>query len=246
MAKNTRYPILCIIFFMGFNLLFCYQGYGQQDIYWEKKYNPADKSFLKYSGIGVSFGVKSLVFNSNIDQLNDYHAIQEGGKASLVLGNDFDQISINAAGWYYASNQSQKTIDLFEFGITNHLYFLRAFGIKPLGIAPYVISGVSRQRYKFYGAYVDEEGRGDEGDRKGAEPYLGKLKSMSLSLGLGVEYQLQSELEFIHFFAEATGDLSFMSSVDGAAFTDTKTGRLYSFNLGVRFGLKKTNFRYLR
>ncbi|MBL3658302.1 hypothetical protein [Fulvivirga sediminis] len=244
MAKNTRFPILCIIFFMGLNLLCCSQGYGQQDIYWEKKFNPADRSFLKYRGIGVSFGVKSITFDSKIDQLHSYQTMQEGGKGSLVIGNDFDQISFNVAGWYYSS--SQKTIDLFEFGITNHLYFLRAFGIKPQGIAPYVISGVRRQRYKFYGAYVDEDDRGDKGQQRGPESYLGGMQSTSLSLGLGVEYQLQSELEFIHFFAEAAGDLSFMSSVDGKAFIGTKTGHLYSFNLGVRFGLKKTNFRYLR
>ena len=219
---------------------------AQQDIYWDVKEDIGTQSLLKYKGIGFSFGVRSLDITSNIKELHNYEAFEEGGDISFMFGNDFDQITVNMLGLYYSNAQTSRTINLNSFGVTNNLYFLRAFGVKPTGFSPYVSTGIALRYYKFYGHYIDESQRSSRKQAKGQEPYLGTVKVTDLSLGLGMEFQLQSELEFIHFYAEGDSNLGLMATTRDEAFKGTNIRNLYSIRVGVRFGRKKSNFKILR
>jgi hypothetical protein len=69
------------------------------------------------------------------------------------------------------------------------------------------------------------------------EPYLGRLTQINATIGLGIEYQLPLQYDFVHLFAEAKYSTPLQSKADKRAFDQTSILNFTSLSVGVGFGL---------
>lgn len=189
---------------------------------------------FKYRGIEAAFGAKTFKITSDIPEVSNLSVVQEGGSAGFIFGNDYSHVGLRVLGLYYSGQK--RTIDMMEFELNSNVYLLQAFNVQNTPFEVYAITGVSNQHVKFFGHYINEEQRQGTVTKKGAEPYLGKIVNVNLNLGVGVEYRLWSDFDFLHFFAEAKTTFSMSTDHDVQAFENTSLADSYALNIGVRFG----------
>ncbi|HEY0743935.1 MAG TPA: hypothetical protein VGD40_20860 [Chryseosolibacter sp.] len=189
-----------------------------------------------YKGVKVSFGVHALALNSNIQQLSGLPAKFNGGSFGIIKGNKFVRAGLTAAGFFYSSDNVPRTIDLVYSDATVNFYPL-AFFKKDFRLQPYLGSGLALSRLKFYGHYLPQE-PSKPINYSAPEPYIGKQRTLSAMLQLGLEYRFP-DYEFLTVFTECTMQRPITSSAD-AMFGKTSMHNAASFQVGVAFGsLKK-------
>jgi len=191
---------------------------------------------FKYMGFEGTFGARSFKINSSITQLNQMAVLGQGGTLGLVFGNDILRTKVRAAGFYYSSSSTPRTIDLFESEALLNFYPLEYFRRYENALDIYLIGGVGIDNIKFYGHYLSEDTQ-KVNYSTNDEPYLGKLSQINLTGGLGLEYQLTINDDFVHLFAEAKYGRALHSSADRVAFENTSIKDFSSINIGVSFGI---------
>ena len=142
---------------------------------------------IKYMGFQASFGVRSFVVNSNIEEINQMQAGHEGGTLGVVFGNEAVMARIGLAGIFYANANTPRTQHLFETSISTNLYPL-AMGrnARQTGLHPYMTAGFSMDNVKFFGTYLDTKNT-----KTAYEPYLGKISQINVQGGVGLEYRIK-------------------------------------------------------
>jgi hypothetical protein len=192
---------------------------------------------FKYMGFEGSFGVRSFKISSSIPQLNQMSVIQGGGSLGLTFGNELLRAKIRAAGFYYSESSVPRTVDLFESETIINFYPLQYIRQNKHALDIYLLAGVSMDNIKFYGHYLTVD-KTKINYSTNSEPYLGKVSQINASAGIGLEYQIPFEYDFVHLFGEAKYGVP-MSATTSDPFKNTSIKNFSSINLGVSFGLSR-------
>lgn len=188
---------------------------------------------IKYLGLEGSFGSRSFSVRSNIKEINNMQTCQEGGSLGVAFGNELLKTRIKVAGYYYSNANTPRTQELFEVAASTNVYPLQWLG-RNSKLQPYITGGLSLDRIKFFGTYLD-----DRTFNRPYEPLLGKLYSVISNAGVGLEFQFPSAVDFIHLFAEATYGAPIHSSASVSEFSRTSIHHFTSFTFGLSFGRKR-------
>lgn len=189
---------------------------------------------IKYVGFEAAFGVRSFQVNSNLPQINGMQAGHEGGSLGVVFGNDLLKAKVRVAGFYYSNANTPRTQELFETAALVNFYPLTCMSNmsnKKAKLRPYITAGVSMDKIKFFGTYL-----ADQKTTEAYEPLLGKLHQLNATAGIGLEYRLPCQLDFVHLFAEALYGAPVQSRASVQAFDGTSVKQFTSFSFGVSFG----------
>lgn len=197
-----------------------------------------NKSIFKYRGIEASLGMRHFVLKSELPELNGLNVVEEGGSAAFVCGNNFSRIVLRLAGLYYSTSSTARTIDMLDMELNGHIYPLRALRIPSNRVDLYFLTGLSNQYLKFYGKYIDKSARAERKGTPGNEPYLGKVQNISANIGLGIEYSLENERDFIHLFVEGKTAFPLTTTAGIIPLKNTGLEDFYAINIGVRVGRK--------
>jgi hypothetical protein len=190
---------------------------------------------IQYLGFEGTYGVRSFTIKSSIPQLSQMPVLEFGGSLGVIVGNDFVRAKVRAAGFYYSASNVPRTVDLFETEALFNFYPLQYFSNHKNSLDVYITGGASLDFVKFYGYYlgIDKKVNYSVPD----EPYLGRLTQINATIGLGIEYQLPLQYDFVHLFAEAKYSTPLQSKADKRAFDQTSILNFTSLSVGVGFGL---------
>jgi len=196
-----------------------------------------------YYGYGISLSMPQQVLSSNIPQLSGLKVNYIGFNLGGMIGNNYGKLKASIGLAYSGSSVAYES-DMIRGGISGSIYLLRLNKVKAHLFEPYAVVGISQQSTKFYGDYLTSDPGNISSTDK--QPYLGKVNSTRMNVGLGVELQLENDYEkFIHVFAEVSYGSPLSSSTSTLAFSQTKVMNSMSFSLGVNFGIVKSS-RYKR
>jgi len=162
--------------------------------------------------------------------------VEEGGSLGLIFGNDYLRGKVRAAGFYYSSAKTARTVDLFESEGLINFYPLQYFRKGKAALDIYLVGGVTMDNIKFYGHYLVDD-KAVVNYSVTSEPYLVKLTQISATGGIGLEYHLPMEFDFVHLFAEAKYGKPFQASTNNESFKNTTISYLSSLSVGVSFGI---------
>lgn len=190
-----------------------------------------------YKGFEASFGTRSFLMNSGIEQLNGLPILQEGGQIGVIYGNSVVRTSIGVAGFFYSGSCVPHTINLFESDLGLNFYPLNIGLNESRTIEPYLTGGVIYNRLKFFGHYLDKDKSVNYSSS--IEPFLGTTHQMLASAGAGVEMTLREEYDFLQLFAEAKYGVPIVQGTKYDAFKDTSVTNQILISIGVRFGARR-------
>ncbi len=202
----------------------------------EAYYKNPNPKFIGFSG---KYGVRALSFKSDIPELNSLNLMQEGGAVSFLYGNDYTKIVLLGAGLYYPVCGSPHTINLVNVAATSNIYVLRSLTRKMRTIEPYTVAGLGYDNYQFRGKYLSVADGPQKASSKGKQPLLGKISASTIRFGAGIEFQLESHLEFLHLFLEAQYSVPFLTNTNQIAFSNTNISSSLLVNVGFSIGIIK-------
>lgn len=192
----------------------------------------AQVSQTKYFGMEGSFGDRSFTITSNIAKINNLRGGHLGGSLGVVTGNEIVKGRFKA-GYYFSNDNNPHTQDIYETSGTLNFYPLEFIRKHPALFHPYVSIGTNLTAVKYYGNYLSSDPYTGQD-----ELFLGKMVQYKAVGGIGVEMRLETERDFVHFFAEGAFERPFKTS-QSQAFRNTSLNKITSINIGVSFGRKK-------
>jgi hypothetical protein len=98
-----------------------------------------------------------------------------------------------------------------------------------------MVMSAERSNFHMHGYY----GRNDESTRnysQSQDPYLGKISTLQVSIGAGIEYRIKNPGHFVAFFGEAKYGKAVTSSANNSLFEQTRLSGQLLVSLGVGFG----------
>ncbi|UII33818.1 hypothetical protein LVD17_08315 [Fulvivirga ulvae] len=226
---------LAIFFVMAFSFFEACAQYEPEAVLEEEESN----SIFSHKGIEASFGMRNFTLESDVTELDRLNVFEEGGSAAFIFGNTYSRIVARLAGLYYSNSATKRTIDLFEVEINSNVYLLKALQLPAKKADAYVMAGLNNQSMKFYGHYIEEADRVEKQRGVGREPFLGSINTTNINIGIGLEYRIQAERDFVHFFAEAKTGIQLRASANIKRLENTSIEKPYAVNMGVRFGRRK-------
>ncbi|ELR72457.1 hypothetical protein C900_01540 [Fulvivirga imtechensis AK7] len=211
---------------------------SSQDVSSDIRVEEENNSIFKYRGIEASLGTRHLFLESDIPEISNLEVLQEGGNAAFTFGNSYSRITLRLIGLYYSAASISRTIDMLEMELSSNIYAFKAMHIPSDRFDFYFLTGVSNQLLRFYGHYIDKADRAESKGAAGREPYLGRISMINLNLGVGIEYKIERERDFVHVFLEGKSGFPLSTVADTEAFDNTRIEDIYALNIGVRFGRK--------
>lgn len=233
-GKTKINAVVYTVVFLTWIILSLFQQAKAQDKKWEQS------KFL-YTGIEASYGLKSFNITSDVPELENMHLIETGSNLGIVFGNDFSRFTIRPLGFYSATANNGRTINLFSAEAENNTYLLKGLLKKPTRFDIYSSLGINFHSTKFFGHYIEQDLRPAYNNKPHKEPFLGKIENMLITYGFGLEYRLINNDEFVHFFLTGKSSLPIQQTTNSEAFEETALTRNMEFQLGVRFGIIKFN-----
>jgi hypothetical protein len=194
----------------------------------------AQQAKAKYFGLEGSFGDRSFTLHSNINKIDNLRGGHLGGSIGIVSGTELLKARLKA-GYYFSNSNNPHTQDIYETSGTINFYPLELIRNHPALFHPYIVVGTSLSAIKYYGNYLSSDPYSGRD-----ELYLGKMVQYKALGGIGVEMRLETDRDFVHFFAEGFFEKGFKST-HSEVFSNTNTTNITSFNVGVSFGHKKFN-----
>lgn len=188
-----------------------------------------------YKGFVASFGGHSATLSSSIGKIHQSNLQQTGGQVGLIFGNDLVRTKTGLLGYYSSAGNTAGTTDLYTSNIAFNFYPLSRISNQNLMVEPYITTGLNYDRYKFYGYYLNQE-PGLTNYSQSEAPYLGKIKQVNATAGLGIEVKLRDHFDFIHLFTEFTFGHNLSTKTSNSAFNGTETSRQTQLVLGITFG----------
>lgn len=190
-----------------------------------------------YKGLVAGFGTRATTLSSNIEQIHQSRLHLAGGQVGLMYGNRFLRAKAHVLGYYSSTGNTTGTTDLYTSNAALNFYPLSLISGNTFLITPYITGSLDYDRYKFFGFYINQE-PGTINYSQGEAPYLGKIKQVNATLGLGVEVQLKDDLDFVHIFSEIRYGKNLSAQTD-PAFSATSIADQTQVAVGVSFGLHR-------
>jgi hypothetical protein len=199
-----------------------------------KAQSSASKKNMHYLGFRASFGRRFFKSESDYAQINRDNVSVEGGQVGITFGNRTLRGDLGLIGYYSSVSNIAGTIDYYTNHATIKFYPVSLLTKKHLRFEPYLAAGATYDRYKFYGHYALE----DQGSSNysGNEPFLGAIRRTSTCVGIGMEFRIIDEYDFIHLFTELKMSKPKSNVRSSIEFADTRVGGNTYFNIGVAFG----------
>jgi hypothetical protein len=192
-------------------------------------------SYKAYRGFVASFGTRSVNVSSNIAKINQTNLMATGGQAGVIFGNNTVRAKIGLLGYYSSAGNTAGTTDLYESNASVNFYPLSLITSNNYLIAPYFTGGVSFDRFKFFGFYINQE-PGVTNYSQSEAPYLGKIKQVNATIGLGIEVKLKDKFDFIHLFSEVKYGHNLSNQALNNTIAGTSLNNQMQVVLGVSFG----------
>ena len=198
------------------------------------KQNEMTKQF----GFEAFTGIQFSQLNSNLVSLNNLHMQQLGGGIGFIFSRDFWQAKIKPVGLYNSISNSQTAIKLIESSAQVNLYPIKLLLGKTNRLPSlYIAGGLARAKYKISGSYLPE-GQTSTCIYDDAS-FSGSISSWNIIGGLGMEYQIQSDQEFISFFAEIKNGISAGTTTNMELFKNTSFTNFTSVHIGFKIGISQ-------
>jgi hypothetical protein len=193
------------------------------------------KKFLNDYQVGFegSFGVKSFSVSSNINEINNLHVMSEGGTIGVIWGANAIVGKIRH-GFYYSASSVGHTVDEIRSALALN-YYLNYLYDGESALRPYILMGAERSNFHMHG-YYDHTEQSVRNHSRSEDPYLGKISTLQVSVGAGMEYRIKNPGHFVAFFGEAKYGKAVTSSTSSALFEDTKLSGQVLVSVGVGFG----------
>lgn len=191
-----------------------------------------------YKGFVAGFGTRNSTISSTIAQVDQANLVQAGGQIGLMFGNNVLRSKIGLLGYYSSTGAGAGTTDLYESNGAVNFYPLALIAKKGSLVEPYITGGVSYDQFKFFGYYINQE-PGNLNYSQAEAPYLGKIKQLNATFGMGVEVKLTDNHNFIHLFGEARYGRNLSSKSDEAAFDRTNIVNQTHVTVGLTFGMAR-------
>lgn len=220
---NLLKGLLFIILFT-FLLLHSFLGYSQP---------PAS-----YKGFVATFGTRTAAVASDIAPIHGSSITQSGGQVGLVYGNSIVRSKIGLLGYYSSVGKSTGTTDLYTSNVSVNFYPLSLLSDRNFSIEPYFTGGLDYDRYKFYGFYLQQE-PGQLNYSQAEAPYLGKIKQVNATGGVGIQAKLKDQFDFIHIFSELRYGRNLSSKTSDRTFAETQLNNARQIVIGVSFGARR-------
>jgi hypothetical protein len=188
-------------------------------------------------GFTANFGGRSFQISSDIEKINNTNVSQAGGQLGFVFGNNIVRSRIGLIGYYSSGKNVAGTIDLFANNASINFYPLALIHREASRIQPYINGGLSYDRMKFYGYYLNQDAAPVNRSTSQA-PYLGSIKQINSSFGAGFEFIIVQNHTFLHFFSEARYGFH-VSDVDkNYELRNTSASNNVRVNVGIVFGAR--------
>lgn len=191
-----------------------------------------------YRGFEASFGTRSVTVSSDIERINNTNLMETGGQAGLVYGNKVLRSRLILMGYYASAGNTPGTTALYTSQASLNFYPLQMLMKKQFIVEPYLTSGVSYDRFKFFGYYVNQE-PGAINYSQAEAPYLGKIKQVNAMAGLGLEVKLKDDFDFIHLFTEIKYAQNLSGKSGSEVFARTSLLNQIHTSIGISFGASR-------
>lgn len=196
------------------------------------------QSGASYKGFVASFATRTAAISSDIAAINGSNLMQSGGQVGLVYGNSIVKSKIGLLGYYSSLGKSTGTTDVFTSNVAVNFYPLSLLSDRNFLIEPYFTGGLDYDRYKFYGFYLNQE-PGQLNYSQAEAPFLGKLKQVNATGGVGIQVKLKDQFDFIHVFSEFRYGRNLSSKTSDPAFAETQIDNARQVIIGVSFGANR-------
>jgi hypothetical protein len=207
-------------------VLFCAPSYGQK----------RQASNIQF-GIGAGFTLSKTSVSSDLAAINGMSLPQEGGAIFLNAGGDVLNLK-GEFGFACSSSTVRHTVDNFSYTISLNSHLLKLIPTYASRLSPYLVTGINCNNQRFYGFYTQEE-RGHRNMSVSMEPYIGRIQTVSLELGAGLEYQLYRYEQFLTIFIEATTSAILQQKSKSVLQNTTIDDNITTAKIGFRFGFLK-------
>ena len=191
-----------------------------------------------YRGFVANFGTRLGSLSSNISKIDQQALMLSGGQVGLTFGNDIMRSKIGLLGYYSSTGKTAGTIDLYQSSASVNFYPASLLMKRKMAVEPYFTGGIHYDQYKFYGYYINRE-PGTTNYSQSEAPYLGKVKQVNATAGIGVEVKLKDEFDFIHLFSEVTFGRNLSSNATNGSFENTHITNQTHITVGVSFGANR-------
>ena len=188
-----------------------------------------------YQGLIASFGTRSVEVSSDMSKLNGTNLMATGGQVGVTFGNQVLRTKIGILGYYSSAGTTPGTTDLYESNASVNFYPLALFNGSNCLVQPYFTTGISYDRFKFFGYYINRE-PGLTNYSQSEAPFLGKIKQVNGTVGMGLELKLRDQFDFINVFSEAKYGYNLSQNASDNAFNNTTLMNQVQVVLGVSFG----------
>jgi hypothetical protein len=190
----------------------------------------------RYFGYEIAAASPSYRIKSNVPEIAHMYVPFYGMRVGGILSNP--QIKLKAsAGLHYGSADLPRTFDLLSGNISAQVYPLRLKTVKYHTFEPYVVGGVSQYQTNFYGSYLSEDK--PRNNSVSREKLIGRTYSTQLIGGIGVEYQLENDNNFIHFFSELSFGTAIHQGASTSSLSCTFMQSSWALLFGINFGIVK-------
>lgn len=190
-----------------------------------------------YKGFVAAFGTRTNTVSSNIAEIHQSRLQLTGGQVGLLYGTPFLRASVYVLGYYSSTGNTAGTTDLHTSNAAFNFYPLSLISGNTFLVAPYITGSLGYDRYKFFGFYVNQE-PGTTNYSQGEAPYLGRIRLVNATLGVGAEVRLKDDLDFVHLFSEVKYGKN-LSAQAGGAFAGTSIAGQMQVSVGLSFGLHR-------
>jgi len=190
-----------------------------------------------YMGLYASFGRRSFDMKSNYPQIDKSTVSLDGGQAGVIFGNRIARAEIGLLEYYSSVSNIVGTIDQHSNHAAIRFYPAGLLTKKRLRVEPYLNAGITYNRYKFYGHYISSTG--SPVNYSAPDPFLGGIAQTNTSMGLGFEFNILDEYDFVHLFTELKWGKPAAKQTGSPEFTDMHLGRKTTINIGFTFGLNR-------
>ncbi|HYF70746.1 MAG TPA: hypothetical protein VD884_21575 [Ohtaekwangia sp.] len=190
-----------------------------------------------YFGAGASLGTSVQQVASKHEQINGMKLAQEGGSVFIMGGVHYLRAKLET-GFYSSSASVPHTVDLLQFAGKLEFHPLQLKSRYYNRWSPYLSVGILNNNHKFHGFYIQDAEQASINQSVGIEPYLGQVSTTYTTAGIGVQYQVPFQRNFLHFFAEVQNGFS-LSTKSNGKLQDTFISNTRSINVGFVFGMRR-------
>lgn len=198
----------------------------------------AQSSESRYTGLFASLGTRSVMVASNIEQINGTDLMEAGGQIGIVFGNEILRSTAGLFGYYSSAGNTPGTTALYTTNASLNFYPLQLLSRNNFVFEPYLTGGLAYDRFKFFGYYVNQE-PGVTNYSQAEAPFLGKIKQINATVGLGVEVRLRDDFDFIHLFSEVKYGHSLSTKTAHDPFAETTLENRLQTVVGISFGASR-------